>query len=133
MAAQPPLERKPLLRGGAVTLILVLIFGVVLGSLTQERSDLSVLINVGLFVSVVAGGVVAGYNARHRHLMTGTFSASPAIVLAIAVQTLRWLADSGPVPWLGLPLAALLTASLGTLGGLLGARFSPARRSLYID
>ncbi len=122
-----------MLLGGSITLVLVLLFGVLLGSLAQERSNAALLINAGLFVAVFAGGAVTGYRARHRPLMAGTLSASPAIVLAVIVQIVRWANDSGPVPWLGLPLAALLTASLGTLGGLLGARFSPIRRSLFND
>ncbi len=109
----------------------MLILGVVLGSLIQERSNESLLINAGLFVAVFTGGVVTGYRSRYRPLMAGTLSASPAIALAVIVQIVRWVNDSGPVPWLGLPLAALLTASLGTLGGLLGARFSPLRHSLF--
>ncbi len=128
-----PLERKPLILGGSVTLVFVLLFGVVLGSFTQERSNLALLLNVALFAAVFAGGGVAGYFARHRHLMTGTFSAAPAAVLALVVQIVRWLSDSEPVPWVGLPLVVMLTASVGTLGGWLGARFSPSRHSLYTD
>lgn len=117
--------------GGAVTLVSVLVLGVGVGSLTEERTSAALVINASLFAAVFTGGAVAGCLSRRRNLTAGALSAAPVATLAVLVQLVRRTSDSQPVPWLGLPLAVLLTASLGILGALLGSRFSSTRRSLY--
>ncbi|HCB34093.1 MAG TPA: hypothetical protein DEP69_02680 [Acidimicrobiaceae bacterium] len=109
----------------------MLVVGVGLGSIVAERSGQATLVNAALFAGVIAGGFVAGYGSRRSPLLAGTLASFPAAVAAVVVQLVRWAGDAGPVPLLGVALAVLLTASLGTLGGVLGRFRSPVRRSLY--
>jgi hypothetical protein len=60
----------------------------------------------------------------------GFLSAIPVTLLAVGITVVRVLGDRSDATVLGLVATAVLASSLGTLGGLLGGRYSAARRSL---
>lgn len=123
-------ERAAWLRGAAVSTALVLVVGVGLGTLVDESSDLSLVVNALITVGFIAGGVVAGVASSKNHIVHGMLTALPVAVLAVAVQAIRRLSGNDAAPWLSLVFIMFLATSLGTLGGVIGGRFSSSRRSL---
>ena len=123
-------ERAALLRGCAVSTIVVLALGVGVGTLVDESSNLSIVVTALITVGFISGGVVAGVLSSKNHIAHGTFTAIPVGLLAVAVQLIRRVATDDAAPWLSLVFIMFLAISLGTLGGVIGGRFSPTRRSL---
>lgn len=124
------LERGALLRGSLVSTVTVLALGVGLGTLVQEDSDFSIVVTALITAGFVAGGVVAGVFSSENHIVHGMYTAIPVAVLAVLVQIIRRITGDGGEPWLSLVFIIFMATSLGTLGGVIGGRFSPSRRSL---
>ncbi len=123
-------ERGPLLRGALVSTVTVLALGVGLGTLVQEDSDFSIVVTALITLGFIAGGVVAGVLSSQSHIVHGMYTAIPVAVLAVVIQIIRRLTSSGGEPWLSVVFIIFMATSLGTLGGVIGGRFSPSRRSL---
>ncbi len=124
------IERAAWLRGATVSAGIALVLGVGVGSFVDEGSNLSLVLAALIGLGFIGGGVVAGMSSSANHYVHGTLTAVPVMVLATAVQAVRRVTGDGGEPWIGLVFMIFLFSSLGTLGGVIGARFSTARRSL---
>ena len=124
------LEWRPLRRGTLVSTVAVLILGVGVGTFVDEDSNLSLVVTALITVAFIAGGVVAGVYATSNHVAHGMLTAVPVAAVAVVVQLIRRIANDDAAPWLSLVFIMFLATSLGTLGGVIGSRFSPTRRSL---
>lgn len=124
------IEPYALGRGAATSLVVVLALGVGVGTLVEEGSNLSVLVTALIAMGFIFGGVVAGVLSTKNHLIHGMLTAVPVAVLGLVVQIIRRITSDDAVHWLSLVFISFLASSLGTLGGIIGGRFSPTRRSL---
>lgn len=123
-------ERAAILRGTAVATVALLLFGVGLGSFVEEDSDASIVVTALIAVGFIAGGVAAGVLSSRNHIVHGAVSSVPAASLAIVINLIRLIVDGSHVGWLNVVFVSFFLTSLGTLGGMIGGRFAPARRSL---
>ncbi|MDG2114761.1 MAG: hypothetical protein P8N02_19405 [Actinomycetota bacterium] len=123
-------ERAAFVRGATVSAIVVLTLGVGLGSFIDEESDFSPIVTALIMVGFIAGGVVAGITSTRNHIVHGTLTVIPVAALAVGVQLIRRITSNDAAPWLSLVFIMFLATSLGTLGGVIGGRFSASRRSL---
>ncbi len=122
-------ESAPLARGAAVSAATTLGLGII-GRFIDEGSLAAQVISALIVVGLLGGGYVAGRASSTNHVVHGFLSAIPVTLLAVGITVVRVLGDRSDATVLGLVATAVLASSLGTLGGLLGGRYSAARRSL---
>ncbi|MFT7646349.1 MAG: hypothetical protein ACI8Y4_001083 [Candidatus Poriferisodalaceae bacterium] len=118
-----------LARGAAVSGAATLGLGII-GRFVDEGTLAAQVISALIIIGFIAGGYVAGRGASTNHVVHGFLSSIPVAVLAIGITIVRVFGDRSDATVLGLVATSVLAGSLGTLGGLLGGRFSPSRRSL---
>ena len=118
------------LKGVAISLSVVLVFGLIVGNTIDPDSSFSVAITIALSIGIVAGGYTAAIYSPRNHIVHGTLTAAPIIPLSFVAQLIRLGRESADVSWLSLFFTILLTISLASLGGVIGGRFAIARRSL---
>ena len=123
-------ERRAFLPGAVVSTGTVLIVGVGGGSLIAEQTPAAYAVTGVLFGGVIMGGAIAAFRARENHMLCAILTSGPVMILAVVVQIIRRFGPGEAVGALGLPLAMLLSASLASLGGVLGAMGRQRRRSL---
>ena len=123
-------ERRAFVPGALVSLCAAVGFGVVVGSLIDERTPAAYIINGLLFAGLITGGAIAAARSRQNPLLAATLTSGPVMVLAIVVQLIRRFGTGESVAALGLPLVMALSASLATLGGVVGIRLGQRRQSL---
>ena len=124
------IERRAVVPGAVVSTGTALVVGVIGGSLIAEQTPAAYAVNGLLFGGLIAGGAVAAFRARENHLLSAILTSGPVMVLAVVVQVVRRFGPGEAVGALGLPLVMLLSASLASLGGVLGAMARHRRRSL---
>lgn len=107
-----------------------LVVGVGGGSLIAEQTPAAYVVNGLLFGGLIVGGAIAAYRARESQLLCAVLTSGPVMVLAVVVQIVRRFGPGEAVGALGLPLVMLLSASLASLGGVLGTLGRQRRRSL---
>lgn len=127
------IDQRAFVVGAAVTLSVmvppIVAVRVLLGSFSDQSNGwLAVL---GLFsVACVVGGITAGRLARHRHLQHGAAATSGAFVFAVVAGLVRRSVTGDDVITAAIAATvlffALLAASLGVVGALVGSR--PPRR-----
>ena len=123
-------DRRAVLPGAAVSTGTALAVGVVGGSLVAEQTPAAYVVNGLLFGGLISGGAIAAFRSRENHLLCAILTSGPVMVLAVVVQVIRRFGPGEAVGALGLPLVMLLSASLASLGGVLGAMARQRRRSL---
>ncbi len=124
------IERRVVLPGAIVSTGTALVVGVGGGSLVAEQTPAAYAVNGVLFGGLIMGGAIAAFRARENHLLCAILTSGPVMVLAVVVQIIRRFGPGEAVGALGLPLVMLLSASLASLGGVLGAMGRQRRRSL---
>lgn len=123
-------ERRAVLGGALISASTALFVGVGGGSLIDEQTPAAYAVNGLLFGGLIVGGAVAAFRSRENHLLAAILTSGPVMVLAVVVQTIRRFGPGEAVGALGLPLVMLLSASLASLGGVLGTMARQRRRSL---
>ncbi|WP_419945661.1 hypothetical protein [Candidatus Poriferisodalis sp.] len=123
-------ERRAVVPGAIMSTGTALVVGVGGGSLVAEQTPAAYAVNGLLFGGLIAGGAVAAFRASENHLLTAILTSGPVIILAVVVQTIRRFGPGEAVGALGIPLVMLLSASLASLGGVLGTMARHRRRSL---
>ena len=123
-------ERRAVLGGTVVSTGTALVVGVGGGSLVAEQSPAAYVVNGLLFAGLIAGGAIAAFRARENQLLSAILTSGPVMLLAVVVQIVRRFGPGEAVGALGLPLVMLLSASLASLGGVLGGMARQRRRSL---
>ena len=123
-------ERRAIVSGALVSLAAAVGIGVVAGSLIDERTKGAYIVNGLLFAGLMAGGAIAAAKSRQNPLLAATLTSGPVMVLAVIVQLIRRFGAGEAVAPLGLPLVMALSASLATLGGVVGIRLGQRRQSL---
>ena len=106
-------------------------FGLVVGNLVDQAGNNSLLVTATISVGLVAGGYISAWRAPRSHLFHGILTAVPVVFLAFIFQLVRLARNVRSVSWLSLLFVSCLTVSLASLGGVLGGRFSPNKRSLF--
>ena len=125
------INRNSWLTGAFFSLLVVLIIGLVIGNLVEEDTESSLLVTAALSIGLILGGFIAAWQAPRAHIAHGVLTASPALLLAVIAQCVRSARGVRSVSWLSLIFVGLLAVSLATLGGVLGGRWTPKRRSLF--
>ena len=123
-------ERSAVVSGALVSLGAAFGIGVVAGSLIDERTTAAYIVNGLLFAGLMAGGAIAAARSRQNPLLAATLTSGPVMILAVIVQLVRRFGTGEAVAPLGLPLVMLLSASLATLGGVIGIRLGRRQHSL---
>ncbi len=123
-------ERRAVLFGASVSTGTAAVVGVGGGSLVAEQSPAAYVVNGLLFGGLIGGGAVAAFLSSENRLLAAILTSGPVMALAVAVQIIRRFGPGEAVGALGLPLVMLLSASLASLGGVLGAMARQRRRSL---
>lgn len=131
----PRLERRSVLIGAAVTIVLAVppaVIGLLLSEDdTMEGSSWVPFLFAWIVLSFFIGGWVAARGQPHAPLAHGAFAALTAYVLVQGVGVVRHLISGEDLSWLSIAFSALLASSTGTLGGIM-ANWLRARRSRVI-
>lgn len=128
-----PLDVRAVLSGAVVALVIA-VPPAVLAQIESDRDALEgsnwVLL---LFAVVLAGFVVGGAVAARRGPSNPLLNGAAAALLAYAVVQgygiVRRLGDGDDIRWLGMVFAALLAASCGTVGAIVGTIRQRSARS----
>ena len=124
-------DRSAWLYGACFSLAVIIVFGLVVGNLVDQAGNNSLLVTATISVGLVAGGYISAWRAPRAHLFHGILTAVPVVLLAFIFQLVRLARNVRSVSWLSLLFVSCLTVSLASLGGVLGGRFSPNKRSLF--
>jgi len=125
------IDRSAWLRGSIFSLTVVIGIGFGVGNFVEQTSDNSILVTAAISVGLVIGGFVASWYAPRSHIIHGTLTSCPALLLGFVFQCIRMIRGVYSVSWLSLLVVSFLSVSLATLGGVLAGRWSPNRGSLF--
>ena len=128
----PRLERRSVLTGAAVTIVLAVppaVIGLLLSEDdTMEGSTWVPFLFAWIVLAFFLGGLVAARSQPHAPLAHGAIAALTAYGLVQGVGVIRHLVAGEDLSWLSIAFAAMLSSSIGTLGGIV-ANGLRARRS----
>jgi len=118
----PRLERRSILAGAAVTIVIAVppaVIGVV-GSEDDSMAGSSwvPLLFCWIVLAFFVGGLVAARSQPHAPLAHGALAALLAYALVQGVGVIRHLLVDEDVSWVSIAFAALLASSTGTVGGI---------------
>tara|TARA_Y100001936_G_scaffold53975_1_gene52567 strand:- start:362 stop:829 length:468 start_codon:yes stop_codon:yes gene_type:complete len=126
-----PIDRSSWLYGASFSLIVTIVVGSLIGNLVEQEGNNSVLVTAAISIGLVVGGYISAWRAPRAHIIHGILTAVPVVILGFVFQFVRLARNVRSVSWLSLLFVSCLTISLASLGGVLGARFSPNKRSLF--
>jgi putative membrane protein (TIGR04086 family) len=118
----PHLERRPIIAGAALTIVLAVppaVLGVVLSEDdSMEGSPWVPVLFAWIVASFLVGGFIAARAQPHAPLAHGALAALLAFVLVQGVGVIRHLVTGEDVKWVSIAFAMLLASSTGTVGGI---------------
>jgi putative membrane protein (TIGR04086 family) len=118
----PHLERRSILLGAAVTIVLAVppaVIGVLLSDDdSMEGSPWVPVLFAWIVASFLVGGFLAARSQPHAPLAHGSLAALLAFILVQGVGVIRHLVTGEDVKWVSIAFAALLASSTGTVGGI---------------
>lgn len=131
-ALLPRLEHRSVLTGALVTIVLAVppaVIGLLLSDDDSlEGSSWVPFLFLWITVAFFVGGLVAARAQPHAPLAHGAAAALLAYLLVQGVGVVRHLISGDDLSWLSIAFAATLSASFGTVGGIV-ANWLRARRS----
>lgn len=119
---------------GAVVALVIAVPPAFLAQVESDRDALEgsnwvLLLFALVLVAFMVGGAVAARRGRTSPLLNGTSAALLAYAVVQGYGILRRLADGDDIRWVGMLFAALLAASCGTVGAILGTLRERSARS----
>lgn len=120
-------------RGALIPAAVAVPLAVVLGRFVDDNSAWNVGLIAVIFVSFVAGGVVAGRGATATPALHGALSAVPCVAVLTVVRFAMALVGDTELGILVIFSQFVIGTSLGTLGGVFGTRSSKRSNSLLRD
>lgn len=127
----PRLERRSVLTGALATIVLA-VPPAVIGLLvseddTMEGSSWVPFLFFWITVAFFVGGLVAARAQPHAPLAHGAAAALLGYLLVQGVGLVRHLNSGEDLSWLSIAFSALLSASIGTIGGMVADRLRVRR------
>ncbi len=124
-------DRSSWFYGTSFSLSVIIVFGLLIGNLVDQAGNNSLLVTAAISIGLVAGSYISAWRAPRAHLFHGILTAVPIVILGFIFQFIRLARNVRSVSWLSVLFVSCLTVSLASLGGVLGGRFSPKKRSLF--
>jgi len=116
MTSVRDLDRRSVLTGAVVGLIVTVPCGLIAGAL-DEDNNLVIVFTLLVLVAPFLAGAVAARRHRRTSLVHGAVAAGVAWAVAIAISVVAKLIAGNGVPVLASLLLGVWSVSIGTIGG----------------